>query len=57
MSTVLWAGLESWPRIEPTDVEHRHDDLSSHHSRLHFGSQVHAHLFMIDDLHFQWSER
>ena len=45
-----------WPKIDPIDLEHRHDDLSSDHPHLS-GTQVHVHPYVIDDLHPQWPGR
>jgi len=46
----------AWPKIDPMDLEHRHDDLSSDHPHLS-GKNVHFHPFVIDDLHPQWPKR
>ncbi|MDG2196649.1 MAG: MFS transporter [SAR324 cluster bacterium] len=46
----------AWPKIDPMDLEHRHDDLSSNHPHLS-GKKVHVHPYVIDDLHPQWPGR
>lgn len=45
-----------WPRLDPVDIPHRHDDLSADHPHIAAGRD-HSHPFMIDDLHRRWPKR
>ena len=47
----------AWPKIDPMDLEHRHDDLNSDHPHLRSDTQAHVHNYVIDDLHPQWPRR
>lgn len=57
----LIAGIAAsllWPRMDTTDLEHRHDDLPPDHPHLHEGhdqrGKAHMHPIVIDDLHRHW---
>ncbi|GEL42874.1 MULTISPECIES: MFS transporter [Methylobacteriaceae] len=45
-----------WPASDPDVIEHAHADLDPGHPHLH-GDRLHAHAFVIDDLHHQWPAR
>lgn len=54
-------GLLLWPRLDPEVLEHRHSDLDPADPHLADGraadsgdDRVHAHAFVIDDLHKHW---
>lgn len=42
-----------WPRHDPVEIAHRHDDLPADHPHIASGPS-HSHAFVIDDLHPHW---
>ncbi|TDH59710.1 MFS transporter [Dankookia rubra] len=48
-----------WPKEDPAEIEHAHEDLLPNH--LHIantgGGQRHQHAYVIDDLHHSWPGR
>ena len=42
-----------WPRHDPAEIAHRHDDLPADHPHIAAGSR-HSHAYVIDDLHPSW---
>ncbi len=53
----LVAAWRLWPANEPEQLVHGHDDLPGDHPHLRehaAGSGVHAHRFIIDELHQRW---
>ena len=59
LATLSLAGLGAafalWPRHDPTEIAHRHDDLPADHPHIAAGSH-HSHSYVIDDLHPRWPE-
>ncbi|MET3892985.1 MFS family permease [Bosea sp. OAE506] len=54
----IMAAAQAWPSEEAGDLVHRHDDLPADHPHLAGAAQnVHAHAFVIDDLHRHWPAR
>ena len=49
----LGAAFALWPRHDPTEIAHRHDDLPADHPHIAAGSR-HSHAYVIDDLHPSW---
>lgn len=47
-----------WPIADPETVEHAHEGLPAHHPHWQEGyakgRNIHAHAFVIDDLHPSW---
>lgn len=53
-ATGLIVALLVWPRQDPEAVPHMHADLQPDHPHLEGGKALHAHAFVIDDLHHAW---
>ena len=57
LATLSLIGLAAvfalWPRHDPTEIAHRHDDLPPDHPHIAAGSH-HSHAYVIDDLHTGW---
>ncbi len=51
----LGAGFTLWPRHDPVEIAHFHDDLPAGHPHIAAGPR-HSHPFVIDDLHPRWPE-
>lgn len=51
LAVALWI----WPRHDPVEVTHSHDDLPADHPHVTTGHR-HSHAFVIDDLHPRWPE-
>lgn len=51
----LGAALLLWPRHDPVEIAHVHDDLPADHPHIAAGAQ-HSHAYVIDDLHPRWPE-
>ncbi|MEM8586804.1 MAG: MFS transporter [Pseudomonadota bacterium] len=49
----LGAGLVLWPRPDPVEIAHTHDDLPAGHPHIAAGPR-HSHAYVIDDLHPRW---
>jgi MFS family permease len=47
----------AWPSREPTQLIHRHGDLSSDHPHHADNIEPHAHDYVIDDLHPRWPSK
>ena len=47
------AGLLLWPRPDPVEIVHTHDDLPAGHPHIAAGAR-HSHAYVIDDLHPRW---
>lgn len=43
-----------WPRHDPDEVEHRHDDLPADHPHMQGWTGQHVHRYFIDDDHPRW---
>ena len=46
-----------WPRVDPDEIEHRHDDLAPDHQHLRdlpAPAGRHSHPYVIDDEHLRW---
>ena len=52
----LGAALALWPRRDPIELPHVHDDLPADHPHIAAGSS-HSHAYVIDDLHPRWPTR
>jgi MFS family permease len=53
--TGLFLAWHFWPRNDPDEVEHSHDDLAPDHEHLNGqGNRVHTHRLLIDELHERW---
>ncbi|WMC10678.1 MFS transporter [Oceanimonas pelagia] len=50
---VLAAG-RLWPKEDPAELAHCHDELPSDHPHLAGGPKHHTHPYVIDDLHTRW---
>ena len=57
LATLSLAGLGAafalWPRYDPVEIAHVHDDLPADHPHIAAGPQ-HSHAYVIDDLHPCW---
>ena len=51
----LGAALLLWPRHDPVEIAHVHDDLPTGHPHIAAGAR-HSHAYVIDDLHPRWPE-
>ena len=51
----LGAAFALWPRHDPVEIAHRHDDLPADHPHIAAGPR-HSHPYVIDDLHPCWPE-
>jgi len=49
----LMAALALWPRRDPAEIPHSHDELPAGHPHIASGSS-HSHAYVIDDLHPRW---
>ena len=49
----LGAGARIWPRSDPIEIPHVHDDLPADHPHIASGP-AHSHAYVIDDLHPRW---
>ena len=49
----LGVAFALWPRHDPAEIAHRHDDLPADHPHIAAGSH-HRHAYVIDDLHPDW---
>lgn len=49
----IGASLILWPRHDPVELTHDHDDLPSNHPHIATGVR-HSHAYVIDDLHPRW---
>ncbi len=49
----LGAALALWPRRDPIEIPHAHDDLPADHPHVADGAR-HSHAYVIDDLHPRW---
>ena len=49
----LGAGALLWPRSDPIEIPHVHDDLPADHPHIASGP-AHSHSYVIDDLHPRW---
>lgn len=49
----LTAAVAFWPRHDPVEIAHRHDDLPADHPHIVEGPR-HSHAYVIDDLHPRW---
>ena len=47
------AALALWPRRDPVEIPHTHDDLPADHPHIAEGAR-HSHAYVIDDLHPRW---
>ncbi|MGG6739702.1 UNVERIFIED_CONTAM: MFS transporter, partial [Streptococcus suis] len=43
-----------WPRDDPDQLEHEHDDMDESHEHLGGGGKRHRHSFVIDEDHRRW---
>ncbi|SFS09110.1 Predicted arabinose efflux permease, MFS family [Yoonia litorea] len=46
-----------WPKGDPDEVTHTHDDLPDDHPHLHGQGHTHRHALIIDDEHHNWPNR
>ena len=51
----LGAAFALWPRHDPVELAHSHDDLPADHPHIAEGPR-HSHPYVIDDLHPRWPE-
>ena len=49
----LGAASALWPRRDPVEIAHSHDDLPADHPHMAGGAR-HSHAYVIDDLHQRW---
>ncbi|SFJ12262.1 MFS transporter [Celeribacter neptunius] len=52
----LAVALRLWPRGDPVEIEHSHDNLPPDHPHLQ-GHATHRHPLVVDDLHPRWGTR
>lgn len=50
----LFVAYKVWPKDDPSEVEHDHDDLPDSHDHLTNRARRHAHPYVIDDIHRRW---